>query len=152
MLITLWFQINVCIKKILFGFLFHLLTLAVIVLFKPLEQASTYFSAQGIPFPKILLNEEEKKDIKECYVFEEANNPEAPIVLYFPLVNDTFQRYIAPGELIVQYNRKYISTRCLILNMFRCCLIQDKLIDQRTERAHLTEVITVEFFSQKKVK
>ncbi|XP_029139967.1 cytosolic phospholipase A2 epsilon-like [Protobothrops mucrosquamatus] len=64
---------------------------------KPLEQASTYFSAQGIPFPKILLNEEEKKNIKECYVFEEANNPEAPIVLYFPLVNDTFQRYIAPG-------------------------------------------------------
>ncbi|KAK9409738.1 cytosolic phospholipase A2 epsilon-like [Crotalus adamanteus] len=64
---------------------------------KPLEQASTYFSAQGIPFPKILLNEEENKNIKECYVFEEANNPEAPIVLYFPLVNDTFQRYIAPG-------------------------------------------------------
>ncbi|KAG8126131.1 hypothetical protein E2320_021356 [Naja naja] len=64
---------------------------------KPLEHASTYFSAQGIPFPKILLNEEEKKNLKECYVFEDANNPEAPILLYFPLVNDTFQRYIAPG-------------------------------------------------------
>ncbi|XP_063174427.1 cytosolic phospholipase A2 epsilon-like [Candoia aspera] len=64
---------------------------------KPLEQAFTYFSAQGIPFPKILLNDEEKKSLKECYVFEEANNPEAPILLYFPLVNDTFQRYIAPG-------------------------------------------------------
>ncbi|XP_070613668.1 cytosolic phospholipase A2 epsilon-like [Erythrolamprus reginae] len=64
---------------------------------KPLEHASTYFSAQGIPFPKILLNEEEKKNPKECYVFEDTNNPEAPILLYFPLVNDTFQRYIAPG-------------------------------------------------------
>ncbi|XP_025031621.1 cytosolic phospholipase A2 epsilon-like [Python bivittatus] len=64
---------------------------------KPLEQAFTYFSAQGIPFPKILLKDEEKKHPKECYVFEDANNPDAPIVLYFPLVNDTFQRYIAPG-------------------------------------------------------
>ncbi|KAM6459316.1 cytosolic phospholipase A2 epsilon-like [Liasis olivaceus] len=64
---------------------------------KPLEQAFTYFSAQGIPFPQILLNDEEKKHLKECYVFEDANNPDAPIVLYFPLVNDTFQRYIAPG-------------------------------------------------------
>ncbi|XP_070791879.1 cytosolic phospholipase A2 epsilon-like [Pituophis catenifer annectens] len=64
---------------------------------KPLEHASAYFSAQGIPFPKILLNEEEKKNMKECYIFEDTDNPEAPILLYFPLVNDTFQRYIAPG-------------------------------------------------------
>ncbi|XP_026526793.1 cytosolic phospholipase A2 epsilon-like isoform X2 [Notechis scutatus] len=64
---------------------------------KPLEHSSTYFSAQGIPFPKIVLSEEEKKNLKECYVFEDTNNPEAPILLYFPLVNDTFQRYIAPG-------------------------------------------------------
>ncbi|XP_026565496.1 cytosolic phospholipase A2 epsilon-like isoform X2 [Pseudonaja textilis] len=64
---------------------------------KPLEHSSTYFSAQGIPFPKVVLSEEEKKNLKECYVFEDTNNPEAPILLYFPLVNDTFQRYIAPG-------------------------------------------------------
>uniref|UniRef100_A0ACB8G5J4 Uncharacterized protein n=2 Tax=Sphaerodactylus townsendi TaxID=933632 RepID=A0ACB8G5J4_9SAUR len=64
---------------------------------KPLEQASTYFSEQGIPFPKILLNEEEKKNLKECYVFDEEDNPDAPIVIYFPLVNDSFQRYVAPG-------------------------------------------------------
>uniref|UniRef100_A0A8C5SKD5 PLA2c domain-containing protein n=1 Tax=Laticauda laticaudata TaxID=8630 RepID=A0A8C5SKD5_LATLA len=69
----------------------------VILFDPPLEHASTYFSAQGIPFPKIVLSEEEKKNLKECYVFEDTNNPEAPILLYFPLVNDTFQRYIAPG-------------------------------------------------------
>ncbi|XP_062973743.1 cytosolic phospholipase A2 epsilon-like [Elgaria multicarinata webbii] len=64
---------------------------------KPLERASTYFSEQGIPFPKTLLSDEEKKNLKECYVFEDARNPEAPIVIYFPLVNDTFQRYFSPG-------------------------------------------------------
>ncbi|XP_053139101.1 cytosolic phospholipase A2 epsilon-like [Hemicordylus capensis] len=64
---------------------------------KPLERASTYFSEQGIPFPNTVLNEEEKKNLKECYVFEDAHNLEAPIVIYFPLVNDSFQRYIAPG-------------------------------------------------------
>ncbi|XP_015262654.1 PREDICTED: cytosolic phospholipase A2 epsilon-like, partial [Gekko japonicus] len=64
---------------------------------KPLEQASSYFSEQGIPFPKTMLNDEEKKNLKECYVFEDPDNPDAPIVVYFPLVNDTFQRYVAPG-------------------------------------------------------
>uniref|UniRef100_A0A8D2KX59 PLA2c domain-containing protein n=1 Tax=Varanus komodoensis TaxID=61221 RepID=A0A8D2KX59_VARKO len=65
--------------------------------FPPLERAFTYFSEQGIPFPKTLLSDEEKKNLKECYVFEDAQNPDAPIVIYFPLVNDTFQRYFAPG-------------------------------------------------------
>ncbi|XP_032649781.1 cytosolic phospholipase A2 epsilon-like [Chelonoidis abingdonii] len=63
----------------------------------PLDRASTYFSEQGIPFPKPVLNEEERKNLKECYIFEDAENPGAPILLYFPLVNDSFQRYIAPG-------------------------------------------------------
>ncbi|KAG6935616.1 cytosolic phospholipase A2 epsilon-like, partial [Chelydra serpentina] len=63
----------------------------------PLDRASTYFSEQGIPFPKPVLNEEERKNLKECYIFEDAENPDAPILLYFPLVNDSFQRYIAPG-------------------------------------------------------
>lgn len=33
-------------------------------------------------------------------MFEDTDNPEAPTVIYFPLVNDTFQRYLAPGELM----------------------------------------------------
>ncbi|KFP17189.1 Cytosolic phospholipase A2 epsilon, partial [Egretta garzetta] len=63
----------------------------------PLEEASKYFLKQGIPFPKIHLSEEEKKNLKECYIFEDAETPEAPIVVFFPLVNDTFRKYKEPG-------------------------------------------------------
>lgn len=64
---------------------------------QPLEQACRYFSEQGIPFPSIGLKDE--KNLKECYMFDGADTPGAPLLLYFPLVNDTFQRYIAPGKL-----------------------------------------------------
>ncbi|NXU81183.1 PA24E phospholipase, partial [Oreotrochilus melanogaster] len=63
----------------------------------PLEEASKYFLKQGIPFPKIHLSEEEKKNLKECYIFEDAETPEAPTVVFFPLVNDTFKKYKEPG-------------------------------------------------------
>uniref|UniRef100_A0A8C6V531 Phospholipase A2 n=1 Tax=Naja naja TaxID=35670 RepID=A0A8C6V531_NAJNA len=49
----------------------------------------------GIPFPKIDLSME--KNLKECYVFEDATDSEAPIVVFFPLINDTFKKYKAPG-------------------------------------------------------
>ncbi|KFM06364.1 Cytosolic phospholipase A2 epsilon, partial [Aptenodytes forsteri] len=62
----------------------------------PLEQACRYFSEQGIPFPSIGL-EDDEKNLKECYMFDGADTPGAPLLLYFPLVNDTFQRYVAPG-------------------------------------------------------
>ncbi|XP_026705263.1 cytosolic phospholipase A2 epsilon-like [Athene cunicularia] len=63
----------------------------------PLEEASKYFLKQGIPFPKIHLSEEEKKNLKECYIFEDPETPEAPTVVFFPLVNDTFRKYKEPG-------------------------------------------------------
>ncbi|NXF89035.1 PA24E phospholipase, partial [Eubucco bourcierii] len=63
----------------------------------PLEEASKYFLKQGIPFPKINLSEEEKKNLKECYIFEDRETPEAPTVVFFPLVNDTFRKYKEPG-------------------------------------------------------
>ncbi|NXL96355.1 PA24E phospholipase, partial [Tyrannus savana] len=62
----------------------------------PLEQACAYFAKQGIPFPCIGLKDDEK-NLKECYMFDGADTPGAPLLLYFPLVNDTFQRYVAPG-------------------------------------------------------
>uniref|UniRef100_A0A8C3NHG7 Phospholipase A2 n=1 Tax=Geospiza parvula TaxID=87175 RepID=A0A8C3NHG7_GEOPR len=52
---------------------------------------------QEIPFPKIEISEEDRENLKECYVFEEADSPQAPTVLFFPLVNDTFKKYKAPG-------------------------------------------------------
>ncbi|NXM59683.1 PA24E phospholipase, partial [Illadopsis cleaveri] len=62
----------------------------------PLEQACRYFAEQEIPFPCIGLTDDEK-NLKECYMFDGADTPGAPLLLYFPLVNDTFQRYAAPG-------------------------------------------------------
>uniref|UniRef100_A0A663EA50 Phospholipase A2 n=1 Tax=Aquila chrysaetos chrysaetos TaxID=223781 RepID=A0A663EA50_AQUCH len=56
-----------------------------------------YISGQGIPFPKIEISEEDRENLKECYVFEDADSPQAPTVLFFPLVNDTFKKYKAPG-------------------------------------------------------
>lgn len=34
-------------------------------------------------------------------MFDGADTPGAPLLLYFPLVNDTFQSYVAPGKLTV---------------------------------------------------
>lgn len=65
---------------------------------QPLEEASKYFQKQGIPFPKIHMSEEEKKNLKECYIFEDTETPEAPIVVFFPLVNDSFRKYKEPGK------------------------------------------------------
>ncbi|XP_060118341.1 cytosolic phospholipase A2 epsilon-like [Heteronotia binoei] len=62
-----------------------------------LEQSCKYYAEQGIPFPKATLSEEDKKSLKECYLFDDAENPEAPILLFFPQVNDTFRYYKAPG-------------------------------------------------------
>lgn len=44
------------------------------------------------------LSEEDKKNLKECYLFDGAETPGAPVLLFFPLINDTFQKYKAPGK------------------------------------------------------
>lgn len=63
-----------------------------------LELAQKYCEEREIPFPKIKLSDEDEKKPKECYMFVDNNNPKAPIVLHFPLVNDTFRKYKAPGK------------------------------------------------------
>ncbi|KFW74973.1 Cytosolic phospholipase A2 beta, partial [Manacus vitellinus] len=65
--------------------------------FKQLEMTYKYCKIQNIPFPKVELSEEEKKNPKECYVFSDAEDPRAPIVIHFPLVNDTFKEFKEPG-------------------------------------------------------
>ncbi|XP_015720063.1 cytosolic phospholipase A2 epsilon-like [Coturnix japonica] len=62
-----------------------------------LDKACKYYSEQKIPFPKISLSDEDKKNLKECYVFQDSDSPGCPIVIFLPLVNDTFQEYKAPG-------------------------------------------------------
>ncbi|KAM4666835.1 cytosolic phospholipase A2 zeta isoform 4-T4 [Amazona ochrocephala] len=65
--------------------------------FEVLELTRKYCEEREIPFPKIKWSEEDEKKPKECYMFVDDDNPKAPIVLHFPLVNDTFQKYKAPG-------------------------------------------------------
>ncbi|KFP17188.1 Cytosolic phospholipase A2 epsilon, partial [Egretta garzetta] len=62
-----------------------------------LDKAYKYYSEQKIPFPKISLTDEDKKNLKECYVFHDSDLPGCPIVIFLPLVNDTFREYKAPG-------------------------------------------------------
>ncbi|CAI5763935.1 cytosolic phospholipase A2 epsilon-like [Podarcis lilfordi] len=62
-----------------------------------LDQFSTYIAKLGIPFPNMELSEEDKQNLKECYWFADTDNTAAPIVLFFPLTNDTFRKYKEPG-------------------------------------------------------
>lgn len=57
-----------------------------------------YCKIQNIPFPKVELSPEEEKNPKECYIFADAEDPRAPIVIHFPLVNDTFKEFKEPGK------------------------------------------------------
>ncbi|XP_074854964.1 cytosolic phospholipase A2 zeta-like [Carettochelys insculpta] len=65
--------------------------------FEVLRLTQKYCDERHIPFPQIILSEEDVKKPKECYMFMDDKNPKVPIVLHFPLVNDTFQKYKAPG-------------------------------------------------------
>ncbi|NWU53750.1 PA24E phospholipase, partial [Dromas ardeola] len=61
----------------------------------PLDLFSEYCSERGIPFPSTELSQEDREHLKECYVFKDSL--EAPVLAYFPLVCDTFQKYKAPN-------------------------------------------------------
>ncbi|KAH0620632.1 hypothetical protein JD844_021291, partial [Phrynosoma platyrhinos] len=65
--------------------------------FKQAEMMAKYCEVQGIPFPKVDLSDEDRKNPKECYVFSDENNPKAPVLLCFPLVDCSFKEYKAPG-------------------------------------------------------
>ncbi|XP_078515772.1 cytosolic phospholipase A2 epsilon-like isoform X2 [Lissotriton helveticus] len=65
--------------------------------FKSVQQTCDYCTKQGLSFPKVAVPEEDKADPKECYVYHCAEVPDAPIVVHFPLVNDTFKKYKSPG-------------------------------------------------------
>uniref|UniRef100_A0A8B9S5Q4 PLA2c domain-containing protein n=1 Tax=Apteryx owenii TaxID=8824 RepID=A0A8B9S5Q4_APTOW len=65
--------------------------------FEVLHKNEKYCEEREIPFPHIVISEKDKQNPKECYMFIDAENPKAPIVLHFPLVNNTFQKCKAPG-------------------------------------------------------
>ncbi|KFO32969.1 cytosolic phospholipase A2 zeta [Fukomys damarensis] len=65
--------------------------------FEVLQMTEQYCLDRGIPFPKIKVGPEDMAKPRECYLFAEAKDPQAPIVLHFPLVNRTFRTHLAPG-------------------------------------------------------
>ncbi|XP_075396020.1 cytosolic phospholipase A2 beta-like [Tenrec ecaudatus] len=52
---------------------------------------------QGIPFPPISPSLGEERQPRECHKFSDPGRPEAPVILHFPLVNDSFRDHSAPG-------------------------------------------------------
>ncbi|KAM6201406.1 cytosolic phospholipase A2 epsilon [Rhynchocyon petersi] len=63
---------------------------------KPMKQTCEYCNTQNIPFPKYEVQEDDN-NLKECYLMENTEEPDAPIVIFYPLINGTFQQYKAPG-------------------------------------------------------
>lgn len=53
-----------------------------------------------IPFPKIDFSKYESQPKKEVYVFVDEKNPDAPIVVHFPMVNISFKDFKAPGKCL----------------------------------------------------
>ncbi|XP_072480775.1 cytosolic phospholipase A2 epsilon isoform X2 [Notamacropus eugenii] len=65
---------------------------------KPLKQTCEYCKVQNIPFPKYNIEEESEDSLKECYLLvPDEDAPDAPVILFFPLINGSFQKYKAPG-------------------------------------------------------
>ncbi|KAM9345081.1 cytosolic phospholipase A2 zeta-like [Symphorus nematophorus] len=62
-----------------------------------LQQTAAYCKDHCIPFPNADFASLEKEPYKEVYIFEDKENPKAPIVVHFPLVNVTFKDFKRPG-------------------------------------------------------
>ena len=52
----------------------------------------------NVPFPDIDPTVVDREGLKECYIFENPNDPRCPIVMHFVLVNITFRDEKAPGR------------------------------------------------------
>lgn len=65
--------------------------------FQQLQLLGRFCQEQGIPFPPISPSPEEQLQPRECHTFSDPTCPGAPAVLHFPLVNDSFREYSAPG-------------------------------------------------------
>ncbi|XP_030643303.1 cytosolic phospholipase A2 zeta [Chanos chanos] len=65
--------------------------------FLVLKQTQDYCADHRVPFPRIDFRKVESEPLKEMYVFEDKENPKAPVVLHFPLVNVSFREFKSPG-------------------------------------------------------
>ncbi|NWI62138.1 PA24E phospholipase, partial [Todus mexicanus] len=96
-----------------------------------LDQTCKYCSEQGILFPRVDLSEEDRKNLKECYLFDGAETPGAPVLLFFPLINDTFQKYKAPGQ-----KRSESEMEDGQVDLYGCCSPYSTYSVQYTEKAY----------------
>ncbi|TSU37063.1 Cytosolic phospholipase A2 beta [Bagarius yarrelli] len=62
-----------------------------------LKETQKYCNEHKLPFPKIDFNKYKSQPKEEAYVFEDESNPDAPIVVLFPLVNASFKEFKEPG-------------------------------------------------------
>ncbi|KAK7901739.1 hypothetical protein WMY93_018508 [Mugilogobius chulae] len=65
--------------------------------FKVLEKTSEFCEEHKVDFPSADYKDLKKQPQREVYVFEDPQNPKAPIVLLLPLVNASYKEYKAPG-------------------------------------------------------
>ncbi|KAK3741406.1 hypothetical protein QZH41_018042 [Actinostola sp. cb2023] len=67
-------------------------------LFQELLKAEQWAKDNRYPFPPINYKEQYKEHgVREYYVFKDDKDPKCPIVIHFPLVNNLFKTYKAPG-------------------------------------------------------
>ncbi|XP_051936988.1 cytosolic phospholipase A2 beta isoform X2 [Hippocampus zosterae] len=66
-------------------------------IFKELKLTADYCKDHDIPFPDVDFTSLEELPQREVYIFEDMDNPKAPIVIHFPLVNISFKQFKQPG-------------------------------------------------------
>nr|XP_057912632.1 cytosolic phospholipase A2 zeta-like [Doryrhamphus excisus] len=62
-----------------------------------IKQTATYCEDHKLAFPRVDFARLDAEPQKEVYVFEDEENPKAPIVILFPLVNISFKHFKQPG-------------------------------------------------------
>lgn len=78
-------------------------SLSVSSVFQVLELTAKYCKDHDISFPNVDFTCLEKEPQREAYVLEDKENPKAPIVVHFPLVNVTYKDFKEPGMLITMW-------------------------------------------------
>lgn len=84
------------------------------------KDTEQYCTDHKIPFPKIDFSKYESQPKKEVYVFTDEKNPDAPIVLHFPLVNVSFKEYKAPGECALFTCFPYLRCKSVVILFVAC--------------------------------
>ena len=52
-----------------------------------MEKAAAWANVHKVKFPRVRSSQFDSNNLKEYYVFEDENDPDCPIVVFFPLCN-----------------------------------------------------------------